>query len=175
MWSSADRANRGPRLWFRETPDGIVSRSMVWVGWLLVACGVALLTIGLTALSKGGAVWVPLTVGGGFTVGGVLYALSHHTFALNWSQRTWHETQRILCWTTKDHQGTFEDFAAVVLSEHRKPGSLRPLRFWVIGLTFRDMPVVVDLFLFSNREKAREKFHTLEHKMRLPAMDTGEQ
>lgn len=114
--------------------------------------------------------WVPLAVGGG--VAGMLFALSRHAFALHWSQRTWRETRGVLLWMTERH-GTFADFTVVVLSEHRKPGVTWPARFWVIGLAFRDQPLGIDLFLFSNREKAREKCHSLAHKMGLPAIDTS--
>ena len=173
MWSSEDRYNRGPRLWYRETPDGIVSHSLAWLGWPLVAGGVALLTFVLTGSPQRGSLWVPLAVGGGFAVAGVLFAIARQSFALNWSQRTWHATRGTLCWT-KDSQGTFDDFAAVVLSEHRRPIGTRPARFWVIGITFRDKPILVDLCSFFSREKAQVKCHYLAHKMGIPALDTSE-
>jgi hypothetical protein len=172
-WFTASVSHRGPRLWFSETPDGIVSRSLAWVGWLMLACGAAVFTLGLTASPGRGSWWVPLAVGGGFVVGGIFFVMARRSFALNWSQRTWRATHGVPGWT-KDSQGTFDDFAAVVLSEHRKPGVTWPARLWIIGMTFRDQPIFIDLFLFSSREKAREKCHDLAQKMGIPAIDSSE-
>ena len=168
--SLAQNPHRGPQRWFRETPDGIVSRSMVWLGCLLAVGVVAVLVLGLTVSPKRGPIWVPLTVGGGFVVGGVLFAIARYSFELNWTSRTWRETRGVLWWT-KDRQGTFDDVTALVLSEHRRPVFTRPPRVWVIGIALRDRPVLMDVFLISSRDQAQEKFHALVHKMRVPALD----
>lgn len=90
---------------------------------------------------------------------------------LNWSNRTWRQTNRFLIWTTKDCQGSFDDLEAVVLSAHRRPVLSRPSRCWVIRLRFRDTPAFVDLFLFFSQQKARAKLLDLVQKMGIPAID----
>lgn len=68
--------HRGPRYWLRETPDGVVTRSMVWIGVVLAVCGAALFVYAATHVPPNSrAPWVPQIVGGGFVVAGVLWVI----------------------------------------------------------------------------------------------------
>lgn len=175
LWALARKSARGPRYPLRETAHGLVTRTFAWVGWVLVAFGLLLLASVFSAfLPRARATWLPLALGGGFVLAGLLLALSRYSLEINWLTRTWREEQRFLGWVTTTKQGTLDDFAGLVLAKFRAPALQQPSQFWVISLDFKEQPAFYDLYVTYHEQQAREKLQYLAQRLKLPALDQTE-
>lgn len=172
LWNLSRKSARGTRYWLKETPEGLVSRPLRWLGGVMVGLGAALLAFlmwqGPIRLERH---WVPLLVGGAFVLTGALQVLSRQSLEINWRTRTWREQRSFFVWSKIVREGTFAECEGIVLTRFRTGLLTIPSHFWVVTMELRGTPIFYDLFCFYREERARTRFEYLTAKTGLRAID----